>query len=236
MDQRAEPTMTVVRTAVAPPSRGALDRDERLVKDGILRMGSLVESQIRDAIQAVVVRDGDLAERVIATDERVNEMQREIADTVLMTIATQSPVARDLRFLMALDHVAFELERIGDHASGIAKVARRLFEEPPLREIRDLARIGGLAAEQVRGVVSALIDVDDVVARRVAALDDEIDHGYRQVFGQIIDLMRADPETVERGTRVILAAHWVERIGDRVTNIAEDVVYLATGKVEDLNP
>lgn len=231
-----EPTMTVPRSAVAPPSRIALDRDERLVKDGILRMGSLVESQIRDAIQAVVERDAERAERVIDADARVNEMQREIADTILMTIATQSPVARDLRFLMALDHVAFELERIGDHASGIAKVARRLFEEPPLREIRDLARIGNLAADQVRGVVSALIDVDDALARHVAGRDDDIDHGYRTVFGGIIELMRADPDTVERGTRMILAAHWVERIGDRVTNIAEDVVYLATGKVEDLNP
>ena len=236
MDDVSEPTMTVLRTAVAPPSRTALDRDERLVKDEILRMGSLVESQIRDAIRSVMERDLELAQRVIADDARVNEAQRVITDTVVMTIATQSPVARDLRFLMALDHVAFELERIGDHASGIAKLARRLSDEPPLREIRDLAAMGNLAADLVRGVVSALIDIDDAVAREVAARDDEIDHGYHQVFAEVIDLMRRDPQTVERGTRVILAAHWVERIGDRVTNIAEDVVYLATGQVEDLNP
>jgi len=236
MDDRLEPTMTVLRTAVAPPSRIALDRDERMVKDGILRMGSLVESQIRDAIRSVVERDVDLAQRVIDEDARVNENQRLIADTVMMTIATQSPVARDLRFLMALDHVAFELERIGDHASGIAKQVQYLVEEPPMREIRDLARIGHLSADQVRGVVTALIDIDDTLAREVAARDDEIDHGYRSVFSEVIDLMRTDPRTVEGGTRVILAAHWVERIGDRVTNIAEDVVYLATGQVEDLNP
>ena len=236
MDQRPDPMTTVARTAVISPSRAGLDRDERAVKDGILRMGSLVESQIRDAIRAIVERDAELAARVIAEDARVNEAQREIADTVLMAIATQSPVARDLRFLMSLDHVAFELERIGDHASGLAKQARRLFEEPPIPEIRDLARIGNLAADQVRGVVSALIDIDDVQARTVAARDDDIDHGYRVVFTEVIELMRTDPSTVERGTRVILAAHWVERIGDRVTNIAEDVVYLATGKVEDLNP
>lgn len=235
MDEQAQPTVTVVRPA-APPSRGALDRDERLVKDGILRMGSMVESQIRDAIRAAVERDTELAARVIADDARVNEAQREITDTVLVAIATQQPVARDLRFLLALDHVASELERIGDHASGIAKQARRLFEEPPLRQIKDLAKIGNLAADQVRGVVSALIDVDDDLARAVAAKDDEIDHGYRRVFTEIIELMRVDPSTVECGTRVILAAHWLERIGDRVTNIAEDVVYLATGHVEDLNP
>jgi phosphate transport system protein len=236
MDETLEPTMTVLRTVAAPPSRIALDRDERLVKDGILRMGSLVESQIRDAIRSLVERDQELAERVIADDARVNETQRVIADTVVMTIATQSPVARDLRFLMALDHVAFELERMGDHASGIAKQARRMIEEPPIREIRDLARIGNLAADLVRGVVTALIDIDDALARQVAARDDEIDHGYKVVFTEVIDLMRTDPRTVEPGTRIILAAHWVERIGDRVTNVAEDVVYLATGQVEDLNP
>jgi phosphate transport system protein len=236
MDDSTEPTMTVPRTAVAPPSRAALDRDERLVKDGILRMGSLVEQQIRDAIKAIVDQDEAVADRVIAGDAGVNEAQRLITDTVLMAIATQSPVARDLRFLMALDHVAFELERIGDHASGIAKQARLLSAEPPLRAIRHFGAIGNLAADLVRGIVTALIDIDDTLARSVAARDDEIDHGYRAVFGEIIDLMRTDPAAVERGTRLILAAHWVERIGDRVTNVAEDVVYLATGQVEDLNP
>jgi phosphate transport system protein len=184
----------------------------------------------------MVERDSALAKQVIDNDTRVNDAQRVITETVVSAIATQSPVARDLRFLMALDHVSFELERIGDHASGIAKQARRLAEEPAIKEVRDLAKIGNLAADLVRGVVSALIDIDDRVAREVAARDDEIDHGYRKVFTAVIDLMRTDPRTVERGTRVILAAHWVERIGDRVTNVAEDVVYLATGKIEDLNP
>ncbi|HYK95966.1 MAG TPA: phosphate signaling complex protein PhoU [Candidatus Dormibacteraeota bacterium] len=235
MDDRIEPAVTVLRPELSR-SRAGLDREERGVKDEILRMGSLVESQIRDAIRSMVERDSELAREVIDADTRVNDAQRNIAEAVVNAIATQSPVARDLRFLMALDHVSFELERIGDHASGIAKQARRLAEEPGIREVRDLAKIGNLAADQVRGAVSALIDIDDRVAREVAARDDEIDHGYSQVFSAVIDLMRTDPRTVERGTRVILAAHWVERIGDRVTNIAEDVVYLATGRIEDLNP
>lgn len=217
-------------------SRAGLDRDERQVKDGILRMGSLVETQIRDAVRAVAERDVALADAVVAGDDRINEVQREIGDTIVSTIATQSPVARDLRFLIGLDHVAFELERIGDHASSIAKQTRRLAEEPALRETRDLVEMGRLAADQVRGIVTALIDIDDRLAREVAARDDDIDHLYRTIFANVIDLMRADPNTVERGTRLILAAHWVERIGDRVTNIAEDVVYLASGQVEDLNP
>jgi len=219
-----------------PGSRATLDREERVVKDGILRMGSLVESQIRDAVRSVAEKDPELAERVVAADVRINDAQREIADTIVSTIATQSPVARDLRFLMGLDHVAFELERIGDHASSIAKQVRFLATEPPLHQTMTLTQMGRLAADQVRGIVSALIDVDDKLAREVAARDDEIDHLYRSLFADLIDLMRTDPRTVERGTRLILAAHWVERIGDRVTNIGEAVVYLATGRIEDLNP
>ena len=215
-------------------SRGALDRDERHVKDGILRMGSLVELQIRDAIRALVLRDATLAEAVIAKDARINDAQREVSEAILTTIATQSPVARDLRFLLALDHVGFELERIGDHASSIAKQVPHL--EGPLPAAPELARIGEVAADLVRGVLSALIDVDDNLAREIAARDDEIDHGYRAFFADVVDVMRRDPAAVERGTRLILAAHWIERIGDRVTNIAEHVVFLANGRIEDLNP
>jgi phosphate transport system protein len=217
-------------------SRAGLDRDERLVKDGILRMGSLVEAQIRDAVKSVVERDPGLAEAVIEGDGRINEAQRDIGDVIVMTIATQSPVARDLRFLMALDHVAFELERIGDHASSIAKQTRRLTEEAQLPEVTALARMGHLAADQVRGIVTALIDIDDRLAREVALRDDEVDHLYRLIFADVVERMRQEPAAVERGTRLILAAHWIERIGDRVTNVAEDVVYLATGQIEDLNP
>jgi phosphate transport system protein len=234
MDIEMEEGIASIR--VEQRSRAGLDKDERLVKDGILRMGSLVETQIREAVQAVVQRDLERADAVIFGDARINEAQREVADAIVMTIATQSPVARDLRFLMALDHVAFELERIGDHASSVAKQARRLAEAPALREVADLARMGTIAADQLSGIITALIDVDDTLAREVAARDDEIDHSYHKLFADVIELMRSDPTTVERGTRLILASHWIERIGDRVTNVAEDVVYLATGRIEDLNP
>jgi len=217
-------------------SRAGLDRDERLVKDGILRMGSLVEAQIRDAVKSVAERDPGLADAVIEGDGRINEAQRDIGDVIVMTIATQAPVARDLRFLMSLDHVAFELERIGDHASSIAKQTRRLAEEAQLPEVAALVRMGHLAADQVRGIVTALIDIDDRLAREVAARDDEVDHLYRLIFADVIERMRSETQAIERGTRLILAAHWIERIGDRVTNVAEDVVYLATGQIEDLNP
>ena len=225
------------RASVRPEvrSRGALDRDERQVKDGILRMGSLVESQIRLAIRALVERDPLLAREVVTGDALVNGAQRAVNDAVVMTIATQSPVARDLRFLLALSQVGYELERIGDHATSVAKQVDRLSREPSLRATSTVARMGGLAADLVRAALEALVDLDDAAARGVAARDDEIDHDYHALFSEVVEAMKADPAAIERGTRLILAAHWIERIGDRVTNIAEDVVYLASGDVEDLN-
>ena len=217
-------------------SRGALDREERQIKDEVLRMGSRVELQIATAIRAFVARDGALAETVIAGDAEINEMQRSVTDLIAAAIATQAPVARDLRFLLALNHVASELERIGDHAVGVAKQVRRIPEGPPVPAAAELARMGELAASLVGGILRALVSSDSETARAVAAGDDEIDHGYSRVFTAAVAEMQASPAAVERGARTILVAHWLERIGDRVTNIAEDVVHLATGRVEDLNP
>jgi phosphate transport system protein len=221
---------------VASAQRIALDRGEREIKDQVLRMASLVEQQIRAAIQALVDRDVELAAFVITGDAKVNDAQRDASALITTTIATQQPVARDLRFLLSLDRVTYELERIGDHAGDVAKQARKLADMPVMRPYSELAAMGRIAANLVRGIAGALVDIDEQMAREVAAGDDEIDHLYHQVFTDVVDLMRADPANVERGTRILFAAHDFERIGDRVTNIAEDVVYLATGQVEDLNP
>ena len=217
-------------------ARPTLDRDEQEIKDSVLRMGSLVEAQILAAIDALVDHDAAGAERVIIGDRRVNEAQREVTTLIARTIATQQPVARDLRFLLSLDHVAYELERIGDHAASVAKAVIKLSAEPPIKAYIDLPEMGRLGAELVRGILRALVTIDDEMARQVATRDDEIDHLYHRIFSEVVDLMRADPANVERGTRILLASHYLERIGDRVTNIAEDVVYLASGEVEDLNP
>jgi len=217
-------------------SRETLDREMRAIKDEVLRMGSLVASQIGAAIEALVSHDTDKATAAIVGDGQINEAQRHVASLITTTIATQQPVARDLRFLLALDHVTYELERMGDHAASVAKQARKLAPYPPLKRYVDLPLMGELAAEQVRGVLRALVDLDEHTAREVAARDDEMDSLYHRIFDEVLELMRADPGNVERGTRVLFAAHYLERIGDRVTNIAEDVVFLATGDIEDLNP
>ena len=217
-------------------AREPLDREQREIKLNVLRMGALVEDAIRAAIDALVRHDTEAALAVIVADGRINEAQRSVSTQIARTIATQQPVARDLRFLLSLDHVTYELERIGDHAASVAKQARKLAPEPPLKDYVDLPRMGELAAELVHGILRALVDIDQHQARAVAAGDDEVDALYHKTFAEVVELMRQSPDNVERGTRILFAAHYIERIGDRVTNIAEDVVFLASGEVEDLNP
>jgi phosphate transport system protein len=216
--------------------REVLDRELREVKENVLRMGSMVAEQIQAALAALTSHDAEAATAVIVADGRINEVQRYVVKLITTTIATQQPVARDLRFLLALDHVTYELERMGDHAGSVAKQARRLAPDPPLKRYVDLPRMGELAAQQVHAVLRALVDMDEAAAREVARKDDDMDHLYRKIFDEVLDLMRADPGNVDRGARILFAAHYLERIGDRVTNIAEDVVFLRSGEIEDLNP
>lgn len=216
--------------------RPIYDREIGEIKDNVLRMGALVEAQIRAAIAALVAHDADAAFAVILDDRRINDVQRKATAMIAATIATQQPVARDLRFLLTLDHVSYELERMGDHASSVAKQARKLAPHAPLKNYVSLPRLGERVAELVHGIIRALVDIDQAEARRVAALDDEVDALYHRIFDEVLVLMREDPANVDPGTRILFASHYLERIGDRVTNIAEDIVFLASGEVEDLNP
>ncbi|RLT23271.1 MAG: phosphate transport system regulatory protein PhoU [Candidatus Aquidulcis sp.] len=200
-------------TAAPQGAREPLDRELRNIKETVIRMGSMAIG-----------------------DRKINDMQHEVITAITTTIATQSPVARDLRNLLMMNHVVYELERIGDHAASVAKIAVQLAPEPALQRYLHLPEIGELAATQLHGILMALVDVDPVRAREVAVSDDQIDALYRQSFDECIRLMEADKSNVARGTRLLFAAHYLERIGDRTTNIAEDIVYLASGEVEDLNP
>ena len=223
-------------SSVPHQTREGLDHELREIKDDVLRMGAMVEDQIRATLKALVEHDAEAASAVIRGDARINEAQRKLTTMVSTTIATQAPVARDLRFLIALDHVSYELERMGDHAGSVAKQARKLAPEPPLANYMDMPEIGERAAQQVHDILRALVDIDESAARDVAKRDDIIDDLYHHTFDSVLVLMRESPANVDRGARILFAAHYLERIGDRVTNIAEDVVFLATGQIEDLNP
>ena len=219
-----------------PFTRRTLETEESEIRDSILRMGSLVAERIMAAIVALEKHDAEGALAVITSDEDINTMQREISTLISLTIATQQPVARDLRFLLTLDHVAYDLERMGDHAASVAKQARKLAPSAPIQENVHLPDMGRMVANQVRDVLAAVVEIDEARAKAVAKRDDDVDDLYHRIFSETLDLMRNDPDNVDPGARVLFAAHYLERVGDRVTNIAEDIVFLATGQVEDLNP
>ena len=206
------------------------------LKRKLLKMAQLAENMIDAAIAELAQRDVGLAAKVPDYERECNRFQIDIDESALSILATQQPVARDLRYLLTLDHVTYELERIGDHASSVAKQVIKLAPEPPLADYVKLPEMAERSAVLVHGVLRALVDADAVAAREVAVLDDDIDRLYHATFDEVVDLMRQDPNNVERGTRIIIASHYLERIGDRSTNIAEDIVYLVTGDVEDLNP
>ena len=216
--------------------RASLDREDRVIKETLLRMASLIEERIRLTVEALETHDAALALTVIEGDVEINAMQAEALDHIITTIATQAPVARDLRFLLTLDHIAYELERIGDSIANVAKRVRDVAPYPSLAEYVGIPEMGRLAALILADIGRALVDSDVSVARAVASQDDAIDAYYHRATDDLIRLSQADPANVERAARLLIAAHYLERIGDRVTNIAEDVVFLATGEHEDLNP
>ena len=216
--------------------RATLDREERHIKETLLWMASLIEERIRLTVEALETHDAALALTVIEGDAEINTLQAEALDNIVRTIATQAPVAHDLRFLLTLDHIAYELERIGDSIANVAKRVRDVAPYPPIAEYVGIPEMGRLAARILADVGRALVDSDAGAARAVASQDDAIDAHYHRAVDELIRQGRADPANVERVARLLIAAHYMERIGDRVTNIAEDVVFLATGEHEDLNP
>lgn len=216
--------------------RATFDRALDRVKDDVLRLGALVEQALERAGRALVQRDAELADRVRWDDRDVNELQRQINTDITTLIATQAPVARDVRELLALYHASAELERMGDYATNIAKLAQQLASEPETPILRQIPQMERICREQLRAAMRALVDVSEQGARIVCERDDEIDHLYNSAYEDAVALMTESPGRARQATHMLFAAHHLERLGDRVTNIGEDVVYLATGQVEDLNP
>jgi phosphate transport system protein len=217
-------------------NRATFDRALDGVKDDVLRLGALVEHALERAGRALTERDTDLADTVRWDDRDVNELQRVINTEITTLIATQAPVGRDVRELLALYHASAELERMGDYAVNIAKLAQQLASEPETPILKQIPRMEQICREQLHAAMRALVDVSEENARGVAQRDDEIDHLYNSVYEDAMKLLSIAPERARQTTHMLFAAHHLERLGDRVTNIGEDVVYLATGQVEDLNP
>lgn len=205
------------------------------LSQNLLRLGSLVGDEIEQSIKALNNRDVQLARQVIESDSRVNALRYEVEEGAYMIIATQQPMATDLRRIVSSISLATNMERMGDHAAGIAQLVIRLGEQPPLKPYVDLPRMADIAREMLRESLDAYITGDADLARRVAQRDDEVDALNDRVLQDLINLMISDPATVTQATYLLWVSHNLERIADRVTNICERIIYIVTGELSDLD-
>jgi len=204
------------------------------IQDDILFMGSMVEKAILRSMEALKGRNLELAQQIIDDDQKINKKRFEIEEKCIELIATQQPMASDLRIIISVLNVITELERIGDHAEGIAKIALLIGNEPPLKPLIDLPRMAEKTADMLHRSMDAFIHHDIEAARHIAGEDDEIDNIYDQVFRELLTFMAEDPKTITRATRLIWVGHNLERSADRVTNICERIVFVVTGKMEEI--
>jgi phosphate transport system protein len=207
----------------------------REIQDDILVMGSMVSKNILRSVEALKSRDLDAAHQIIADDQQVNQKRFEIEEHCVELMATQQPMASDLRIIVAVLNIITEVERIGDYAAGIAKVVIMIGDEPPLKPLIDIPRMADGAVDMLRRSLNALVNRDADAARKIATEDEVVDHLYDQVFRELLSFMAEDPRTITRATRLMWVAHNLERCADRVTNICERVVFIVTGKMEEIN-
>jgi phosphate transport system protein len=216
-------------------ARTTFERHLSEIEEDMLVLAGMVERAIDRSIDALKNRDTELARVVIVEDTDINRKRYETEEKCLELLALQQPMARDLRTIVAILHVIVDLERMGDHAEGIAKVAIMLADEPPLKPYIDIPRMAEVAVRMLRGSIESFKQRDVEMARHVCDEDDEVDALYDQVYRELITFMINDPKTIERATHITWIAHNLERIADRVTNICERVVYMVNGTIEELN-
>jgi phosphate transport system protein len=209
------------------------DELERL-RSGTLRLGEFVDRAIEKSMWGLTERNVDLCTAVIEEDAEVNDLERQLRELVFQTILTQAPVASDLREIMGQLHMASELERMADHCVSIAKIARTLADLPPLEPAVDIPKMAQYCSDQVRDILAAVLARDVDRARLVAARDDRVDRIYHRLFDELVQSMTDHGDNVLRATNLVFIAHHLERIADRVTNIAEDLIFTEVGVIEDL--
>lgn len=212
-------------------TRETLDRHIKKLKNDTLLLGSMVEQATLDAVEALKQQDVQAARKVYAGDEAINRKRYEIENECLITIATQQPLAHDLRVLAALLEISTELERMGDYAKGIARIAINTANEPLLKPLIDIPRMAEIATQMLHRALEVFVAENAELARAIPAEDDQVDALYIQVYRELITHMIADPSTIDRANNLLWAAHNLERLADRVTNICERTVFVATGEM-----
>ncbi len=203
------------------------------LRDDVLQMGSMVDAAINNAVRALKESDLALAGQIIAEDDKINQLRFEIEELTVKLIARQQPVASDLRAIMASMNIALDLERMGDHAKGIAVIVQRMGGEPPVKPLIDIPRMATISREMLRQSLDAFLAGDTTQAQAIAQRDDEVDHLYTEIFHELVGLIAADTTLITRAMFLLFAAHNLERIADRVTNICERVIFLSTGRLNE---
>ena len=219
---------------------GIILRGNKKPKGGAMRRSfqehmAEVARAIDRSIKALKNRDLEEAERIIKDDAEIDSKRWSIEEKCINLIATQQPVASDLRNIIALLNIIVDLERMGDHAEGIAKIVLKLGKEPLIKPLIDIPRMAEKGIDMLRRSLKAFVNRDVEEAKRICDEDDEVDMLYEQVYRELLTFMLEDPRLITRATYLIWVAHNLERIADRVTNICERIVFLVKGRVEELN-
>ena len=216
-------------------AREFLDRRIRHLMDEILVLDSLVENATVEAVEALKRHDIQSAERIYKADKHINAKRYELENDCIITIATQQPImAGDLRLLASILEVVGELERMGDYAKGIAKVCLRIGNQPRIKPLFDIPKMAEITIDMVHRSVGAFVTHDAETARLIPLEDDKVDELYNIVYHDLVQVMLADPEAIENANHLMWAAHNLERMADRVSNICERTVYTVTGKMVEL--
>ena len=215
--------------------RATFDQELQDLRDNVLRLGSMVDAAINLSILALKERDRNLADQIVVDDEKINDLRFRIEEDCVSMIARQQPTARDLRFIVAAMNIVLDLERMGDHAAGIATIVLRMGDQPLLKPLIDLPRMAQISQDMLRQSLDALTSRNPEQAMAITKIDDEVDLLYSQIFRELVSYMIEDPRTVTRAMYLLFCAHNVERIADRVTNICERVIFVATGQMKEIS-
>ncbi len=214
--------------------RETFDRELQRLQDEMLMMGSMVEQALIESVESLKHRDREQSQGVIDRDRQINAKRFEIENDALVLIATQQPMAGDLRVIAAVLDLASELERIGDYAKGIAKINLMLGEDPLIKPLIDVPRMAEKARSMLHRALEAFVHQDVDLAKSIPGEDDDIDCLYEQVYRELITYILADPSTIQQANYLLWVAHNLERAADRVTNICERVVFTVTGEMVEL--
>ena len=216
-------------------TRATFDRQLAGLRDDVLILGSMVDKAIDRSVEALKRRDRSESETIVSDDMKINRKRFEIEEKCLLLLATQQPMAADLRLIAGVMHIITDMERMGDHAEGIAKINLMMGDEPLLKPLIDIPKMSDKVRDMLRRSLDVFVNRDVEAATALAEEDDEVDQLYDRVYLDLLDIMIKDPATITRATRLLWVAHNLERIGDRVTNICERVIFVATGRMEEIN-